>query len=308
MKKKENKKIRWKAYILLYIMAIPGLTYIVINNYLPLYGLQIAFRKLDFVKGVFNGDFIGLDNFKFLFATSDAWMMTRNTILYNLLFIVANTIMSIAVAILFNEVKNKIASKIYQTAVLIPFIISMVITSYLAFAFLSSEDGFINNTLMKALGKEPVSWYTEPAYWPFILLFISQWKGIGYSILMYLTNIMGISSDYYEAAALDGASRWQQIKMITLPLIKPTFMMLTILSIGRIFYSDFGLFYQIPMNSGPLYSVTTTIDTYVFRSIMKMGNIPMASAAGFYQSIVGFTLIIFVNLIIRKTSKENALF
>ncbi len=308
MNKKLKQKVKWKAYLPLYVMSIPALAYLLINNILPLYGLQIAFRKLDYSKGVFKGDFVGFKNFEFLFATSDAWIMTRNTILYNLLFITVSTVLSISVAVLFNEVKNKLAARIYQTAILIPFIVSMVIVSYLAFAFLSSENGFINNTILKAMGKEGISWYSEPDYWPFILLFISQWKGIGYSILMYLTAIMGISSDYYEAAALDGASKWKQIKMITLPLIKPTFIMLTIMAIGRIFYSDFGLFYQIPMNSGPLYSVTTTIDTYVFRSLMRLGNITMSSAAGFYQSMVGFILIVLVNAIISKTSKENALF
>jgi len=308
MNRKVKKKIRWKAYIPLYLMSLPALIYLLINNLFPLYGLQIAFRKLDYTKGVFNGDFVGFDNFKFLFSTSDAWVMTRNTVLYNLLFMVVGTVLSIAVAILFNEVRNKIASRIYQTAILIPYIISMVVVSYLAYAFLSSESGFINNGILKVFGKEPISWYSEAKYWPFILLIINQWKSLGYSILMYLTNIMSISPDYYEAAAIDGASRWKQIKTITIPLLKPTFMMLTILSIGRMFYSDFGLFYQIPMNSGPLYSATTTIDTYVFRALMKQGNVSMSSAAGFYQSLVGFILILGSNFIIRKVSKENAVF
>lgn len=308
MNKKVKKKIRWKAYIPLYLMSLPALIYLFINNLLPLYGLQIAFRKLDYTKGVFKGDFVGFDNFEFLFSTSDAWVMTRNTVLYNLLFMVVGTVLSIAVAILFNEVRNKIASRIYQTAILIPYIISMVVVGYLAFAFLSSESGFINNGILKEFGKEPISWYSEAKYWPFILLIISQWKSLGHSILMYLTNIMSISTDYYEAAAIDGASRWKQIKMITIPLLKPTFMMLTILSIGRMFYSDFGLFYQIPMNSGPLYSVTTTIDTYVFRALMNLGNVSMSSAAGFYQSVIGFILILGSNLIVRKVSKENAIF
>jgi len=308
MNKKVKKKTRWKAYIPLYLMSLPALIYLFINNLLPLYGLQIAFRKLDYTKGVFKGDFVGFDNFKFLFATKDAWVMTRNTVLYSLLFMVVGTVLSIAVAILFNEVRNKIASRIYQTAILIPYIISMVIVGYLAFAFLSSESGFINNGILKVFGKESISWYSEAKYWPFILLIVSQWKGLGYSILMYLTNIMSISTDYYEAAAIDGASRWKQIRMITIPLLKPTFMMLTILSIGGMFYSDFGLFYQIPRNSGPLYSVTTTIDTYVFRALMNQGNVSMSSAAGFYQSVVGFILILGSNLIVRKVSNENAVF
>ncbi len=305
---KIKKKIKWRAYIPLYFMAVPALIYLLVNNYLPLYGLQLAFRELDYTKGIFGGKFVGFQNFKFLFATSDAWVMTRNTILYNLLFIAVSSVLSIGVAILFNEVRNKIAFRIYQTAILIPYIISMVIVSYLVFAFLSSDNGFINNGILKKLGIEGISWYSEPKYWPFILLLVSQWKGIGYSVLLYLANIMGISSEYYEAAEIDGATKWQQIKLITLPLIKPTFMMLLILSIGRIFYSDFGLFYQVPMNAGPLYSATTTIDTYVFRALMKQGNITMSSAAGFYQSLVGFVMVLGANAITRKISKEDALF
>ncbi len=304
----KTKSKNLKRYLPLYLMSLPAIIYLLINNYLPLYGLQIAFRKLDYAKGVFHGDFVGLENFRFLFSTSDAWMITRNTILYNLLFIAVGTVLAVTVAILFNEVRSKAAARIYQTCILIPYIISMVVVSYLAYAFLSAENGFINNSILKPLGLKTVSWYTEAQYWPAILLFISQWKGLGYSILMYLAAIMSISQDYYEAASLDGATRWQQIRMITLPLLKPTFMMLTIMSIGRIFYSDFGLFYQVPMNSGALYNATTTIDTYVFRSLMKLGNISMSSAAGFYQSMVGFILILSANALIRRFSKENALF
>lgn len=306
--KKKSKLNRYKRFVPLYLMCLPALLYLLINNYLPLYGLQLAFKELDYVKGVFNGDLVGFKNFKFLFSTSDALVMTRNTILYNLAFIFIGNIVSIAVAILFNEVRNRIASRVYQTAILIPYITSMVIVSYLAYAFLSSDSGFINNGLLKSLGKEPVSWYTEAKYWPVILLLVYIWKNIGYSILLYLANILGISQDYYEAAALDGASRWQQIRIITLPLLRPTIIMLVVMAVGRIFYSDFGLFYQLPMNSGALYSATTTIDTYVFRSLMKLGNISMASAAGFYQSIVGFVLILAANAVVRKFSKENTLF
>ena len=185
---------------------------------------------------------------------------------------------------------------------------SMVIVSYLGFAFLSSETGFINNTLLKFFGADPVAWYSEPKFWPFILLFINIWKGMGYSLLMYTARLLAIDSTYYEAATVDGASKWQKIRFITLPLLKPVIIMMTTLSIGRMFYSDFGLFYQIPMNSPTLYSVTNTIDVFSFRALMKLGDITMSSATGVYQSVVGFVLILIANFIIRKFSRDNALF
>jgi putative aldouronate transport system permease protein len=234
--------------------------------------------------------------------------MIRNTVLYNLLFIVVGTVLGLAMAILFNEIKSKKLSRIYQSSVLIPYFISMVVVSYLAFSFLSAENGFINNTLLRAFGKEDVSWYAEPKYWPYILLFIHMWKGIGYSILMYTARLITINDEYYEAATLDGASKWQKVWRITLPMLKPVMIMMFILALGRMFYSDFGLFYQIPMGSGQLYNVTTTIDTYSFRALMKIGDITKSTATGVFQSLVGFILILLANMTIRKISKEDALF
>ncbi|MGO4273055.1 ABC transporter permease subunit, partial [Paenibacillus sp. TAF58] len=191
---------------------------------------------------------------------------------------------------------------------LIPYFISMVIVSYLGFAFLSSDNGFINHSILQPLGMNPISWYTEAKYWPIILLFISIWKGMGYHLLFYTARIITISSDFYEAAKIDGATKLQQIRYITLPLLKPVVVLMTILAIGRIFYSDFGLFYQVPLNSGALYDVTTTIDTYSFRALMTLGDVTMSSATGVYQSAVGFVLILITNMIARKYSKEDSLF
>ncbi|MEK3713454.1 MULTISPECIES: ABC transporter permease [unclassified Paenibacillus] len=303
-----GKKIKWKSYIPLYLMALPALIYLFINNYMPLYGMQIAFRELDFSGSIFSGKFVWFKNFKFLFATDDAWIMTRNTVLYNLLFIVVGTLFSIVVTILFNEIISKKISKAYQSAVLIPYFISMVIVGYLVFAFLSSDNGFINHSILKPLGIEPISWYSESKYWPFILLFINIWKSLGYNLMFYTARIITISTDYYEAAKIDGATKFQQIMNITLPLLKPVIILTTILSIGRMFYSDFGLFYQVPMNSGALYDVTTTIDTYSFRALMKLGDITMSTATGVYQSAVGFILILIANAVIKKASKEDSLF
>lgn len=303
----KKKAYNWKRWLPVYVMALPGIIYLFINNYMPLPGLVLAFKNYNARKGIFGSDWAGFTNFKYLFATPDAFVITRNTILYNLVFIVVNTVLSIAVAIILSELTTK-AKKFYQSAILLPYLISAVIVSYLVFGFLSPENGFFNNTILGALGKEGISWYTEKQYWPFILVFVNSWKGIGYSCIIYLATILGFDRAYYEAAAIDGATKWQQITKITIPMLKPTIIMLTLMSIGRIFYSDFGLFYQVPQNSGALLSVTNTIDTYVYRGLLELGDITMSSAAGLYQSLVGFILVLAANLIVRKIDAESALF
>ncbi len=295
-------------YIPIYLMMLPGIAYLIINNFMPLFGLTMAFKKINWQKGIFGSEWCGLDNFKYLFRTKDAFIMTRNTILYNVVFIILGIVASLCVALFLNEIRGKASRKFYQTLILIPNLMSMVIVNYLAFAMLSNETGFINGSILPALGLEPVNWYMEPKYWPFILTIVNLWKSVGMSSIIYYASIVGISGEYYEAARLDGASKWQQIRNITLPLIKPTIIMLFIMSCGRIMGSDFGLFYQIPRDSGALYSVTQTIDTYVYRALMKTGNITMSMAASAYQSIVGFVLIMVANGIARKYSSENALF
>ncbi|MFC0215998.1 ABC transporter permease [Paenibacillus chartarius] len=300
-------KRAWK-YSPLYLMMVPGLIYLAINNYLPMFGLVIAFKDINFAKGIWGSDWVGFENFKFLFQTSDAYVITRNTILYNAAFIVIGLVVAVAFAILLNEIKSKIASRLYQSLIILPFLISMVLVSYLVYSMLSMESGFMNKTILPAFGIEPIAWYNEPQYWPVILTLVHTWKGAGYACIIYLAAIIGIDPEYYEAATLDGASKWQQIRTITIPLITPVIIMLTLLQIGRIFYSDFGLFYQVPMNAGALFSTTNVIDTYVFRGLLQLGNIGMSSAAGFYQSIVGFVLVIVSNYVVRKINKENALF
>jgi putative aldouronate transport system permease protein len=303
---KSMKRI-WK-YSPLYLMMLPGVVYLLINSYLPMFGLVIAFKDINFTKGIWKSDWVGLQNFKFLFQTSDAFIITRNTLLYNIAFILIGLVVAVGFAILLNEVKSKIASRLYQSIIILPFLISMVLVSYLVFSMLSIESGFMNKTVLPGLGIEPISWYNEPKYWPLILTMVQVWKGAGYACIIYLAAIIGIDPEYYEAAKLDGASKWQQVCRITLPLISPVITMLTLLQIGRIFYSDFGLFYQVPMNAGALFSTTNVIDTYVFRGLLQLGNIGMSSAAGFYQSLVGCLLVMISNFVVRKINKENALF
>lgn len=304
----KKNKLKWKQFVPFYVMALPGMVYLIINNYLPMFGIVIAFKNLDFKKGIFKSDWAGFSNFKYLFRTKDAWTITRNTLLYNALFIILGVAMGIAVAILLNEIRSKYASRLYQSLILIPYLMSYVVVGYLAYAFLSSDTGFINNSILKPLGLEPLSWYTTKKNWPFILVFVNHWKTIGFSTIIYLSSVVGISQDYFEAARIDGATKMKQIRYITLPLLKPTVITMTLLNIGRIFYSDFGLFYQIPRNSGMLYDVTRTIDVYVYNALMKNNDFTMASAASVYQSIVGFIFILAANALIRKISKENALF
>lgn len=297
-----------RKYVPLYIMMLPGLIYLLINNYLPLFGLSIAFKDVNYSKGIWDSDWIGFKNFEYLFKTDDAFIITRNTILYNAAFIVLGLIVSVGIAILLNEIRNKVASRFYQSVIILPFLISIIIVSYLVYAMFSVNTGMVNKTLLPALGIDPISWYTEPKYWPFILTFVHIWKAAGYSCIVYLAAIIGIDPEYYEAAKLDGASKWMQIRKITLPMITPVITILTLLGIGRIFYSDFGLFYQVPMDSGALFSTTNVIDTYVFRGLMQLGDIGMSSAAGFYQSLVGFVLVLVSNYVVRKIDKDNALF
>lgn len=299
---------RLKAYLPLYLMLIPGAAYLIINNYIPMTGIVIAFEQFNYAKGMWGSRFIGFKNFEFLFKTKDAWIITRNTLLYNVAFIVLGTLCAIAVAILLNEIHSARAKKLYQTTILVPFLISIVVVSYLVYAFLSSDSGFLNSSVLPLLGIEPISWYTSPQYWPVILIIVNIWKGLGYNCIIYYATLVGIDRGYYEAAVIDGANRWKQIIHITLPALKPTIITLTLMAIGKIFYSDFGLFYQVPMNSGPLINVTNTIDTYVYRGLMSLNNISMASAAGVYQSLIGFLLVLSANGIVRKLSADNALF
>lgn len=307
VKTKNKKKTNWKRWLPVFIMGLPGFIYIFVNNYMPMYGLIIAFKKFNYKLGITGSEWNGVDNFKFLFSNSGAWTITRNTILYNAVFILLDVVICVALAIFLNEIRRKTTKKIYQTVILLPYLMSMVVVSYLAYAFLGDRTGMING-ILEALGKNTIQFYQTKAYWPFILVFVRTWRFIGYGTIIYLATISGFSESYYEAAEIDGATKWQQIKSITLPLLKPTVIMLVTLSVGNIFRSDFGLFYQVPKNQGLLYDVTDTIDTYVFRALLKDGNIGLSSAAAFYQSIVCFITIVAFNAIIRKLSKEDALF
>ncbi len=306
MKMKSGKFL--SKYLPLTLLAAPGLLYLIINNYIPIFGLFIAFKDYDFSLGIFNSPWCGLENFEYLFKTPDAFIITRNTILYNTGFIILNNLVAVSVAIALSEVKKKFLQRTYQVVFLLPNLISMVVVAYIVFAFLSTDTGFLNKWLLPLLGQSPKAWYTDPGYWPWILNIVNIWKGFGLFSTIYFASVISIPPDLYEAALLDGANKWQQIKSITLPILKPTIIMMVLMAIGRIFFSDFGLFYQVPMDKGALYPATNVIDTYVYRGLMQLGDIGMSSAAGFYQSVVGFALVLISNLLVRKIDKESALF
>lgn len=302
-----------KRYRALFLMVLPGLAYLIVNNYLPMLGVVIAFKDIDYShKGLFGliyySDWIGLKNFEYLFKTNDAMVITRNTLLYNGGFIILNTTVAIGLAILLNEVRNRLASRFYQSLILLPYLISMVIVGYLVLSMLNVENGFVNKHILPMFGMHPISWYSESKYWPYILTIVNLWKNIGYFCIIYLASIIGIDHEFYEAATIDGASKWQQIRSITVPLIAPTITVMTLLGIGRIFYSDFGLFYQVPLNSGPLQPTTDVIDTYVYRGLMTLGDIGMSSAAGLYQAFVGFILVMVSNYVVARRNRDQALF
>lgn len=306
-KLKRQKRV-FLRYLPLYVMLIPGSIYLFINNYIPMAGIVIAFKRYNFRTGILGSPFIGFDNFKFLFQTKEAGLITRNTILYNLTFIVLGTLFALFVAMLLYEIKAPRLKKTYQTVILLPHLISIIIVSYLVYAFLSTSTGFVNQGILAPLGQGPISWYTSPKYWPFILVIVQLWKSFGYNCILYYSTMVGIDRGYYEAAEIDGASRWQKVLHITLPCLRPTITILTLLSISRIFYSDFGLFYQVPLNQGILIDVTNTIDTYVYRGLVELNNIGMSSAASLYQAFMGFVLVVAANLLVRRIDSDSALF
>ena len=297
-----------RKYGALFLMMLPGLLYLFVNNYIPMAGVVIAFKNVNFTKGILGSDWIGFKNFEYLFKTVDAFVITRNTLLYNSVFIVVNMTIAIGIALLLDEVKGKFLAKFFKSAILLPYLISMVIVGYLVFALLSMESGFMNKTMLPLLGMEGISWYGDPKYWPVILTVVNVWKNAGYLSIIYFAAIIGIDRELYEAAEIDGAKKWTQIRRITLPMILQVVVVMTLLQIGRIFYSDFGLFYQVPMDAGALQPTTNVIDTYVYRSFMNLGDIGMSSAAGLYQSVVGFVLVLVSNRLVGKVDADSALF
>lgn len=291
----------------LFLMILPCLIYFVIFSYLPMVGIYYAFTKFDFNGGLFGSEFIGMKNFEFLFKSGTLGLITRNTILYNLAFMFFGTLLEIICAIFLSEMKCAWFKKITQSAMFLPHFISMVLVGVFVYNLFNVDYGVVNS-IMKSMGMEPYSFYTEPGPWKYIIVSFKLWKSVGYGTVVYLAAIMGISDEYYEAATIDGANIFQQVWNITLPLLKPTIIILTLLSLGHILNGQFNLFYQIIGNNGLLYEATDIIDTYVYRSLAVNFDIGMGTAAGLFQSFFGFVLIMVVNFIVKKIQPDYSIF
>ena len=268
-------------------------------------GVIIAFKNYKFSKGIFGSEWVGIENFRFL-LTSNTARIVRNTIGMNSLFIISGAVISVAFALFLFEMSGSYV-KIYQTTMFIPYFFSWVVVSYIFTGFFDMDLGLINS-LLKQFGAEPIYWFNKPGYWPAILVIVHIWKSAGYGCVIYYSTLIGIDTEYYEAAKLDGANRWQQIKNISLPMLKPMIIIIVILGIGKIFNADFGMFYFLTKDTGTLYPTTDVIDTYIFRTFRVLGDTGMSTAAGLVQSLVGFFLVLATNLIVRKVDKDNALF
>ncbi len=303
--KKRKRAEERKRTLPLYLMMLPGLVYLIANNYLPMFGILIAFKKVNFSVGLLKSEWVGLSNFEYLFKTKDAFVMIRNTVLYNLAWIILGLVIAVFIAICMAEISSRKAAKVIQPVICFPSMVSAVILSFIVYAFLSETYGFLNTTIFK---NQPVAWYHTAKYWPIILTIVHFWQNAGQSSIIYMASIGGIDKGLYESARLDGAGKWSQIWNITLPMLKPMIILMLLMSIGRIFNSDFGLFYQVPLGNGLLSSTTQTIDTYVYRALLELNNISMSSAASVFQAVIGFVLVLASNLLVSVVEPDNALF
>jgi putative aldouronate transport system permease protein len=311
--KAQSKFMRgFKTNFPFFVMMLPGLFVLLINNYLPMVGVVMSFQQYrfrdNFINSLVTSKFIGFDNFKFLFASPSIVEATRNTILYNFVFIILDIIIPVAMAIGLTELWRAKLSKFFQSTIFLPYFLSWIVVSYLAYSLFSFDNGFFNRFILAPLGMQPLNWYNELFPWPFIILFFHLWKYTGYNLVVYMASISGISDEYYEAATLDGATKWQQIKYITLPMLKTIMIITSLLAVGRIFNSDFGLFFNVPRNAGALYKVTNVIDTLVYMMMKNSANMSMTAAAGLYQAVVGCITVFTANFIVRKVDSDSALF
>ena len=311
-KNKKNRKKRIsvenrKDNMVMIIMCLPVFLYLLIFDYIPMFGIVLAFKDYRYDRGILGSDWVGFKNFEFFFTSQDAWRITRNTVGLNIVFIVVNLLLSVLFALLLFEISERIFIKLYQTIMILPSYLSWVVIGYMAYAFMNPSIGVFNTTLEK-LGLQTIEWYSRSELWPYILTFANAWNGVGLSCVIYYAGLMGINYEYYEAARIDGAKKWQEVVYISVPFLIPLMTIMTILAIGKIFRADFGLFFNLPRNIGALYETTDVIDTYVYRALRSLGDVGMSSAVGLYQSIVGFVLILVTNYIVRRIEKDNALF
>lgn len=288
-------------------MALPGLIVVFIVSYMPMPGVILAFKDYKVTKGIWGSDWVGLKNFQFLLNSGTAVEIIRNTVVLNLLFIIAGQLCAIIMALLLNEIYHLYLAKIYQSILFFPHFVSWVLVGFFTFAFLNSDTGYMN-TVMKTLQADPINWYAAPQYWPAILTFLSVWKGLGYFTIIYLAGMLSISPEYYEAARIDGANKLQEMLHISLPLIRPLVIINVLLAVARIFFANFDFIFNVTRDTGQLFPTVNVIDTYIYRSLASLGNFNLAAAAGFFQAVMGLLLVILANWVVRHIDKDQALF
>ena len=290
--KKLQRKEKFKNDFPLYMMMLPGILYLIANNYLPMFGILLAFKRINYAMGIFKSPWVGLDNFEYLFKTKDAYIMIRNTLAYNAVWIIMDLILAVFIALCMNEIAQRKIAKVIQPIICFPSMVSAVILSFLVYAFLSQSYGYLNATIFK---DNPIAWYTTAKYWPIILTIVHIWQSAGQNSVIYMASIGGIDKSLYESARIDGATKLEQIRYITLPLLKPMITMMLLL-------------YQVPLGNDMLYETTQTIDTFVYRALMISNNVGQSSAASVFQAVIGFFLVLLSNLLVRKINPENSLF
>ena len=295
-------------YRTLFLFLLPGLVLLILKNYMPMTGIIMAFKNMDNSLGMFNSPFCGFKNFEFLLKSEDVWRATKNTLIYNSIFLALGVVLKVALAIGITELMNQKFAKIYQTFFCLPHFFSAVMVACIVNAFLSSSPDGVVNRILVSMGANSVSWYNTIWIWPFLLTFVHFWQGTGYGAIIYIATITGFDQEIFEAAVVDGANRWQRIRYMTIPMLKQTVVVLTILALGNLFEGGFGLFYQVTLDSPTLYPVTDVIDTYIYRSLTTMPDLGMTTAASFIQSTIGCILVVAVNLVVRRWDPNSSLF
>lgn len=292
---------------ILLLMCLPAIAFFVVFNYMPMPGAWIAFTNFNYRDGIFGSPFVGFKNFEFLIKSGQLWLLTRNTILYNLAFIVIGNVLQITLAIMLNEIRLTFFKKVSQAVMFLPYFISVVLIGVIAFNVLNYDTGALN-TLIRETGGDPIKIYSTAGLWPFIIVLVHLWQSTGYGSIVYFAVIMGIDRSLFEAASIDGASAWQRIRYVTLPSLKPTFIILVLFSLGGIMHGNFGLFWNLVGNNAVLFSTTDIIETSVYRMVLSQNNFTTSTAVGLYQSVFGFALVMTANWVVRRINKDYALF
>jgi len=303
-------KIRHKSALAnsipFWVLSIPGILLLVCFRLFPIFGLILPFKNYSYDKGLFASEWAGFKNFEYLFKSKDVLFATRNTILYNFGFIVFSIIAGVIIALFLYELTKRTV-KVYQTVLFLPYFVSWVVAAYIVKALFDADNG-VANQIIRFFGGDAVNWYSKNECWPGIIMISYLWKNIGNNVIMYYAALIGINPEYYESAKIDGAGKLRQMWNISIPMIKNIIIVLFIINIGKVMYADFGLFYNVPMNSSILYPTTDVLDTYVYRALINIGDIGMSSAAAFYQSVIGFLLVLLTNFIVKKVDSESGIF